>query len=373
MTHDDLQKDIALIRNLQTNGFPSAAHNLAIDCFKSYSVHAKNKNVYELGVHYLSAMVLQKTPGKLPAWCEHELAWQEHKISWQEWLAYFPDTSVEALEDTTGGRSRSFTLEQLSKFTPDDFKAEKTGLFYSPNGFHEQPQAGKVRRRTKGNLKRLNAFFVDIDGAATPEQKAEVVKTIKSMSITPSFVVETKNGFHVIWRLNGLEQNEGTGRWVGIQKTIVGHYKSDRACIDESRLLRMPWSWHCKDLWTGGQGYLVKLVFKSDMVYSMDDFKRFEPREEVRTFTLSNQRSVGELKAPEKMVLPTGQRHAGLKEEAAKVYARLGTDSAKAKDARQLVKDWYQQSCSVLKVGWEKEVDAYCDWLEQEQFGKVCG
>lgn len=371
-TLEKIQSDIEMIEILHDGGMGVASKNLLYAVVNDY--RQELDEVYKYGVAYLVETLLPRVKGRGEGERREKtqiiLEVKDLGITWKEWLSYFPGSSVEILEDKQGGRSDSLSLNRLETLSRDDFYAEKTGLFYSPNGFGETVMPGKKRRRTQDNLKQINAFFVDMDGASSQEQKNKLRSKIATSPVTPSFIVETKNGFHVIWLLDAFYGPEGTGRWKNIQRGLIGHFQADRACSDVSRLLRMPSSWHCKDLWSGGEAFWVKLVYRNEVRYSMDDFAMFEVKEKKNTYTFD--RSVdrpGEIVKPQAQILGKGNRHAVLKEETARAYARIGTNKELARDVRVMMKEWYRASCVPLKSYWEREVDQYCDWVELSQFG----
>jgi len=366
-----IQNDIYMVDVLYRGGMKVAAKNLLFAIIDDYQ--KETDKLYQVAINYFIEVLLPRVKdrpeGKAALEAELMLFRGEVEITWDEWLINFPGTSIEMFEDKPQGRTKALTKEALNRITNDDFVKEKVGLFYSPNGFAEEVQPGKHRRRTQNNVKYLNAFFIDLDGASEDEEKKRHLSTIVAFEISPSFIVETKNGFHVIWLLKSGYGAEATGRWKMIQKGLIERFKSDRACSDVSRLLRMPNSWHCKDLWGGGQAFRVKLIYWSPTRYSMEDFKAVESKvkKEVEYILPEGE---GELRLPQVTSLIPGERHPTLKEEVARAYARVGTKVELAPQVRSGIKEWYQASCTKLKSNWEKEVDDYCDWVESNQFNK---
>ncbi len=355
---EKILSDLHAIDTLRLGGMTVAAENLLHQVYSDYkSIHDTDHREARI---YLKHVLLPKIKnvsdiGRL------KLIPRMEAPTWNDWLSNFPNCSVEAMEDKQGGRSMQLSTAKLDLVTKEEFYNDKTGLFYTPNGFNEKIREGMKRRREQGNVKSINALFVDIDGG----DKESQIELISGFPILPSFVVETKNGYHVLWKLREGYDQEDVGRWVGIQKGLIERFDSDKACSDVSRLLRMPSSWHCKELWKGGEGFFVELVLANNKRYSLDDFKAFE-RKKIERPKLTGP---GEVIIPGVTALNTGNRHAGLKEEVAKAYARIGTSVELAGKVRDEMKTWYQASCVDLKPYWEKEVDEYCDWVELNQFG----
>jgi len=355
-----------MIRVLHAGGMASESKRLLLKVVEDY--RGKESEFYRLGIKYLVETLLPfvkgRKMGKLSRDVEMALFAKEVEVSWSEWLTYFPGTSVEAFEDRQEGKKMVVSPIGLCKHGPEPFLKDKAGVFYTPNGFHEDVRAGKIRRRDSGNMKFINAFYVDLDNAPTKELKDVHMKRIRASTLTPSFVVETRNGFHVLWLLDVVCDEMGARRWKNIQGGLIRQFQSDKACSDISRLLRIPGSWHCKGLWEGGEAFEVKLIYKNPVRYTMDDFAMYETKLRERVVI----DSPGELLAPMVVGLSVGDRHASLKEEVARTYARIGTSVELAPKARETMKDWYRNSCIDLKTNWEAEVDKCCDWTEIQQF-----
>ena len=106
------------------------------------------------------------------------------------------------------------------------------GIFWVLNDFEGA--------RKKENLTKINYWFCDIDKGT----KAEQLKRIKSLLIQPSFVVETKNGYHCYWAVEGEATLENFER---IEEALIKLLDGDVHCKDPLRLLRSPGFYHMKD------------------------------------------------------------------------------------------------------------------------------
>ena len=369
--------DAYMIEMLHDGGMAIASKNLLFQVIEDY--RNKSEPIFKVGLRYLIEYLMPYVKGRKKHALANEIAIvlfpKVIDVSWSEWVSYFPGTSVEPMEDRENGRRAVVNVDRICEMSQEDLLKRKAGLFYTPNGFHEYARVGHALRRDAGNIKSINAFYVDLDGASTPENKSMLLLKISESKVMPSFVVETKNGFHVIWLLERFYSENDVSDWKRIQTGLIGHFGSDRACSDVSRLLRMPNSWHCKDLWKEEleekHAFLVKLVFRSGRMYRFEDFKVFGFKlDEKKTIFLSDYKPSGLVVAPIDKMLEIGSRHGTLTEEAARVYARLGTDTSKGYEARSILKDWYKRSCQTLKGQWEKEVDGVCDWIEEKQFNK---
>ena len=91
------------------------------------------------------------------------------------------------------------------------------------------------------NLTKVNYWFVDIDGG----NKVEQLKSIRNLIMKPSMVIESKNGYHCYWKVNGqcsLDQ------FKMVESGLIQKLNADPHCKDPVRLLRAPFFYHQKDL-----------------------------------------------------------------------------------------------------------------------------
>lgn len=105
------------------------------------------------------------------------------------------------------------------------------GIFWVVNDFEGA--------RKKENLKKINYWFCDIDSGSKEEQK----KRIDDLLIPPSFVIETKNGYHCYW---GVEGDASLENFEKIEEELIKLLDGDKHCKDPLRLLRCPGYYHMK-------------------------------------------------------------------------------------------------------------------------------
>lgn len=103
------------------------------------------------------------------------------------------------------------------------------GIFYVVN-FGGQDDA---------SITRINAQFVECDDLSFEDQE----KQIDAFPIKPSLIIRTRKSYHVYWFI----KNGEVSRFRGIQKALVQHFNGDPACVNESRVLRLPGFNHCKE------------------------------------------------------------------------------------------------------------------------------
>lgn len=105
-------------------------------------------------------------------------------------------------------------------------------------GVFSTVQAFRGARR-KENLERIRAWAIDIDAG----DKAAQRERIKATRLTPSSVVETKNGYHVYWYAEGALAEH----YKLILDRLVEFFGADKNARDLARVLRVPGYWHRKD------------------------------------------------------------------------------------------------------------------------------
>ena len=92
---------------------------------------------------------------------------------------------------------------------------------------------------TDEEINRINAQFMEMDNLPLEEQ---LVK-IQAFPLEPSLIVKTRNSLHCYW----LMKNAKKEKFRHIQKRLIAHFNADPACINESRVFRLPGFNHCKE------------------------------------------------------------------------------------------------------------------------------
>jgi hypothetical protein len=107
-------------------------------------------------------------------------------------------------------------------------------------GIHWVVQDFKDGIRKLENLEKINYWIADIDEG----EKAKTLRLIAQLPIAPTFVVETKRGFHCYWRVKGEATLEN---YEIIEKGIAEKLGADGSLISPTHALRCPNSLHLKD------------------------------------------------------------------------------------------------------------------------------
>lgn len=106
---------------------------------------------------------------------------------------------------------------------------ENRGIFYVVNfGGHKDEE-----------ITRINAQFVEMDHATFEEQQ----KRIDAFPLQPSMIIKTRKSFHTYWFMKDADLSQ----FRPIQKGLVKYFDGDPACVNESRVMRLPGFNHCKE------------------------------------------------------------------------------------------------------------------------------
>jgi putative DNA primase/helicase len=122
------------------------------------------------------------------------------------------------------------TLPQLVTTLPllKEHNALMRGIYFVVNtGGHEDT-----------DITRINAQFMECDDIPLEEQWAQIA----AFPLEPSIVIKTRKSLHTYW----LMREADVAAFRRIQKRLVKQFGGDRACINESRVLRLPGFNHCK-------------------------------------------------------------------------------------------------------------------------------
>jgi hypothetical protein len=96
--------------------------------------------------------------------------------------------------------------------------------------------------------------FVDLDAGRGSDNKylparqvniakAGFLKQIGAFPLTPTWIVETRNGYQVYWVLKESARRVSRIVWNGLQKKLANHFGGDTLAIKPNQLLRVPFTW----------------------------------------------------------------------------------------------------------------------------------
>ncbi|WP_431028149.1 hypothetical protein [Lysinibacillus sp. LZ02] len=184
--------------------------------------------------------------------------------------------------------------------------AGHTGVFYTVNSPNFDLVDGcTVTDKSIVNGGHINAQFVDIDAPKDIRNskekliawKKEVKQQLLAFPLRPSIVVDSKNGYHAYWLLNNGEVKDF--RYIQLQ--LVKYFNGDKQCINESRLLRLPFFKHYKDI---NDPYMVlPKIFQPNRKYTQLELKEHLPPllaeelpNDTSTYFLNNYEKLGNTK-----------------------------------------------------------------------------
>lgn len=111
-------------------------------------------------------------------------------------------------------------------------------------------------------INKINAQFFECDTLSLEEQ----LENISKFPLEPSIIVQTKKSLHVYF----LIKNGKVEKFRDIQKKLAKHFNGDGSCINESRVMRGPGFYHCKE-----EPVRVKCIkFNPNLFYTQEDLER---------------------------------------------------------------------------------------------------
>ncbi|EGT4145014.1 DNA primase [Clostridium perfringens] len=111
-------------------------------------------------------------------------------------------------------------------------------------------------------INKINAQFFECDTLSLEDQ----LENISKFLLEPSIIVQTKKSLHVYF----LIKNRKVEKFRDIQKKLAKHFNGDGSCINESRVMRVPGFYHCKE-----EPVRVKCIkFNPKLFYTQEDLER---------------------------------------------------------------------------------------------------
>ena len=144
--------------------------------------------------------------------------------------------------------------------------------------------------QTDDSITRINAQFVEMDDGTFEEQWQK----INAFPMPPSMVIQTRKSLHVYWF---VDKNADVTRFRKLQKLLVKWFGGDPACINESRVMRLPGFCHCK---TDTPVMVQCVLFRPERIYSQDQLAGVLTDIEEETSPASAERKNGMASGTEK-------------------------------------------------------------------------
>lgn len=360
-----IQREIVLdsIRGLIERPEVSVANKL----LDEWSLLAEDR-LFKAACHYLIHFVIPSLNGKdcadkpLPIWVDrilfHPLEYKPQEVDWEEWMTFIGSNSAYVREDCDHGK---VLLERLP-LTKEGALVRKSGVHCNILPLGKEPTLGHFSRRSDDNVLEFSCLFQDFDG-----DKAQDWEKILNSPVQPSLVVETRRGWHAYWPLNASTTNS---LWLKVQSAMRDYFDADRGVLSPSHSLRIPGSWHCKELWKeGGEAFHVQLVHATWKKFRVEDLEIAFPSKEEKIVRRMVYKPIDGVRLPSTNYLPSGMSHDTLVSEAGRVYANVLEENAAS--CRKIVVEWFMSFKENKKASDEKEAQRRCDELEIKQYGRV--
>jgi len=115
------------------------------------------------------------------------------------------------------------------------------------------------------DIRRINAQFMECDDLPLEEQLAK----IQAFPLEPSLIVKTRKSLHCYW----LIKNGKVDAFRRIQRGLIAYFGADAACVNESRVFRLPGFYHCKE-----EPVLVECIkFSPELRYTQEQLAAVLP------------------------------------------------------------------------------------------------
>lgn len=122
--------------------------------------------------------------------------------------------------------------------------------------------------QSDADITRVNAQFVEMDTGSFDEQQ----KKVDAFPIKPSMVIKTQKSLHVYYF---MDKTARVDRFREIQSQLVKYFDGDPACVNESRVMRLPGFYHCK---TDTHVMVECVCFHPERRYTQDQLAALLPK-----------------------------------------------------------------------------------------------
>lgn len=125
----------------------------------------------------------------------------------------------------------------------------------------------------------FNAVFLDFDCGKNKNgnykglkevdlYKNWVISRVQDFEFKPSYIIETRNGYHVYWLLDNSSNKATVEQWKECMLLLINHFDSDPQVKNPSRLMRVPYTLWMKDK---NNPFQVKMVRETKKRYCIQD------------------------------------------------------------------------------------------------------
>ena len=184
-------------------------------------------------------------------------------------------------------------LEKIFKNEKINFRALKEGQKpLNLNGYYNQTMKDKLKQLNeqgyniyftvnsggtkKEQINKINAFFIDCDCGKddkgnyfdldiVKQYKQRVLKRVQEFGLVPSFVIDTRNGYHIYWLVDNAKVEE----FEEVQKKLIHYFNSDERVFTAQFIMRLPNFYWTKYI---DNQYLCTIYQYNDIRYNADEF-----------------------------------------------------------------------------------------------------
>lgn len=128
----------------------------------------------------------------------------------------------------------------------------------------------------KEQINKINAFFIDCDCGKddkgnyfdldiVKQYKQRVLNKVQEFELVPSFIVDTRNGYHIYWLVDNAKVEE----FEEVQKKLIHCFNSDERVFTAQFIMRLPNFYWTKYI---DNQYLCTVYQYNDIRYNADDF-----------------------------------------------------------------------------------------------------
>jgi len=125
-------------------------------------------------------------------------------------------------------------------------------------------------------INKINAFYIDCDCDKddnkkycdldiVKQYKQRVLQRVQDFGLVPSFIVDTRNGYHIYW----LVDNAKVEQFEEVQNKLIYFFGSDERVNTPERIMRVPNFYWTKDI---DNQYLCTVYQYNDVRYNANDF-----------------------------------------------------------------------------------------------------
>jgi len=125
-------------------------------------------------------------------------------------------------------------------------------------------------------INKINAFYIDCDCGrddnkkycdleTVNQYKQRVLQRVQDFGLVPSFIVDTRNGYHIYW----LVDNAKVEQFEEVQKKLIHYFNSDERVFTRQFIMRLPGYYWTKDI---NNQYLCTVYQYNDIRYNADEF-----------------------------------------------------------------------------------------------------